>query len=151
VQSYGIVVHSGRWHIAAADSASGQNRTFRVDRISNPRTQPGTFTVPSGFDPRDHVLSGLAKAPYRHRISIRVAASGDHVRARLPASLTTVSDLADDDGWVRVEMRTEQLDWVPALLAGLGCPFTVERPDALRDLVRELADQLTAAAGPDPR
>ena len=149
VQPYGIVVHSGRWYVAGADSASGQNRTFRVDRISNPRTQSGTFTVPPGFDPRDHVLSGLAQAPYRHHISIRVAGSGDHVRARLPASLTTVSDLADDNGWVRVQMRTEQLDWVPALLAGLGRPFIVERPDALRDLLRELADQLTAAARRD--
>jgi len=142
-------MRSGRWYIAGADSASGQNRTFRVDRISNPRTQSGTFTVPAGFDPRDHVLSGLAQAPYRHHISIRVAASGDHVRARLPASLTTVSDLGDDNGWVRVQMRTEQLDWVPALLAGLGRPFIVERPDALRDLVRELADQLTAATRRD--
>ena len=43
VQPYGIVVHSGRWYIAGADSASGQNRTFRVDRISNPRTQSGTL------------------------------------------------------------------------------------------------------------
>ena len=60
-----------------------------------------------------------------------------------------MSGLADDNGWVRVEMRTEQLDWVPALLAGLGRPFIVERPDALRDLVRELADQLTAAARRD--
>jgi hypothetical protein len=65
------------------------------------------------------------------------------------ASLATVNDLADDIGWVRVEMRTEQLDWVPALLAALGRPFIVEQPYARRELVGALADQLTAAAKPN--
>lgn len=30
---YGIVAHSGRWYVTGADSASHQNRTFRLDRV----------------------------------------------------------------------------------------------------------------------
>ena len=53
----------------------------------------------------------------------------------------------DDEGGVRVRINAERLDWVPAVLAGPGVPFVIERPDALRDLVRDLARQLSAAAG----
>ena len=55
------------------------------------------------------------------------------------------SDEPDDD-WVRVRLWAEQLDWVPAVLVGLGLPFVVEQPAALRDLLRALAVRLTAAA-----
>src|ERR1700760_3282647 len=37
---YGIVVHSGRWYVTAADSASGEVRTFRLDRIADVAVRP---------------------------------------------------------------------------------------------------------------
>jgi hypothetical protein len=50
-----------------------------------------------------------------------------------------------------VELRAERLDWLPAVLAGLDAPFTVDRPAELRQLVRDLAARLlTAAAEPQP-
>jgi predicted DNA-binding transcriptional regulator YafY len=47
---------------------------------------------------------------------------------------------------VRVEFRAEQLNWVPALLAGLGRPFVIEEPAELRQHVAELARRLAAWA-----
>ena len=45
--------------------------------------------------------------------------------------------------------REPTLDKVMArMLAGLGRPFAVRRPDALRAAVRELAESLTRSAGP---
>ena len=46
-----------------------------------------------------------------------------------------------------MRLRAERLDWVPAVLAALDAPFVVEHPDALRGLLRTLADRLAAAAG----
>ena len=51
---YGIVVHSGRWYVTAADSASEQVRTFRLDRIEDrdrtagarSRCRPGSTRPP---------------------------------------------------------------------------------------------------------
>jgi len=149
VDPYGIVAHSGRWYVTGADSASGQIRTFRLDRISSPQMLGDSFVIPDGFDPAERVLSGIAQIPYRHEVSLRVQGPAEQVRARLPPGIATVHDSADDHGWVRVQMRAERLDWVPGLLAGLGLPFLIERPDALRDLVRSLAEQLAAAAGVD--
>src|SRR5277367_1657862 len=31
--------------------------------------------------------------------------------------------------WLRVDLRAERLDWVPAVLASLDRPFVIERPD----------------------
>jgi predicted DNA-binding transcriptional regulator YafY len=89
VHPYGIVAHSGRWYVTGADSASGETRTFRLDRITTPQLQAGTFDVPDGFDPAEHVLSGLAEAPHRHPVSVRVQGTSEQVRARLPAGIAT--------------------------------------------------------------
>lgn len=73
VHPYGIVAHSGRWYVTGADSASGETRTFRLDRITTPQLQAGTLDLPRRIRPRrERVLSGLAEAPHRHAVSLRV-------------------------------------------------------------------------------
>ncbi|MFC9765725.1 helix-turn-helix transcriptional regulator [Rhodococcus jostii] len=146
VHPFGIVAHSGRWYVTGADSASDETRTFRLDRITALEPRAGTFGLPDGFDPAERVLSGLAEAPWRHEVSVRVEGTAEQVRSLLPAGLATVHDIPHVDGWVRVRLRAERLDWVPTLLAGLGLPFAVEHPDELRGLVRTLAERLSAAA-----
>jgi predicted DNA-binding transcriptional regulator YafY len=175
---YGIVVHSGRWYVTAADSASEQVRTFRLDRIEDVTVQPETFEGPAGFDPAAQVLSALAGVPRQHEVSLRIQAPAELIRTRLPASVATVEDIpagpasggdgagdgADADrpvdknaagggeGWVRVRLQAERLDWIPAVLAGLDRPFVIEHPAALRDEVRALARRLSSytEAPPDP-
>ena len=146
VAPYGIVAHSGRWYVTGADSASGEIRTFRLDRISDPVPSASTFAVPDGFDPAAQVLAAIAGAPHRHEIRLRVEGAAELVLARLPRGVATVEDVPEP-GWVRVRMRVERLDWVPGVLAGLGLPFVVDAPDELRDLVQALAERLDRAAG----
>jgi predicted DNA-binding transcriptional regulator YafY len=38
------------------------------------------------------------------------------------------------------------LDWAASVLAGLGCGFTILRPDELRTSIRALADRLAESA-----
>ncbi|MFC4375465.1 helix-turn-helix transcriptional regulator [Nocardia halotolerans] len=150
VHPYGLVDHSGRWYLTGMDSKSDELRQFRLDRITAVSTQPGTFAVPTGFEPAAHLLSALADAPYRHEVSVRVQGTLAQVRPLLPATIATVHEIdspADDTSpWVRVRIRAEQLDWIPALLAGLNRPFIIEHPDTLNDAVRALGRRLTAAA-----
>ncbi|WP_268987142.1 helix-turn-helix transcriptional regulator [Streptomyces hygroscopicus] len=93
VHPYGIVAHSGRWYVTGADSASGEVRMFRLDRIETATVLPGSFEVPEGFDPAARVLSGLAGVPYLHEVSLRVRGTVDQVRHRLPPGLATVTEL----------------------------------------------------------
>ncbi len=149
VHPYGLVAHSGRWYLAAADPIDGEVRSFRLDRIAAPAVRHGTFEVPADFNAPAHLVAGLARAPWRHAVSVRVHAPADEVRRRLPTGIAVVEE-CDDPGWVRVRLRAERLDWVPALLAGLGRPFVVEQPAALRDEVRSLAGRLNDYAGRIP-
>ncbi|MET8850764.1 YafY family protein [Amycolatopsis sp. NPDC004625] len=144
VHPYGVVAHSRRWYLTGFDSASGQVRTFRVDRITGVGVRTGTFDVPAGFDPARQVLAALAEAPHRHRVSVRIQAAPERIRAVFPPSVAVLDE--DGDGWVRARIRAERLDWIPALLAALDRPFVIEEPDALGDLVRDLAGRLAGYA-----
>jgi predicted DNA-binding transcriptional regulator YafY len=155
---YGLVVHSGRWYVTGADPGVGEDRTFRLDRIADARTLPGSFALPAGVDPAERVLSGLATAPYRHRVTLRIQGTAKQIRARLPASVATLEELPPGAGtqpeterWFRAELRVEQLDWLPAVLASLDRPFVIEQPDELRGLTIALAGRLAAAARRSPR
>jgi predicted DNA-binding transcriptional regulator YafY len=150
---YGLVAHSGRWYVTGADPGIGEDRTFRLDRITDARILPGSFDPPAGIDPARRVLSGFAAAPYRHHVILWIEGTAEQVRARLPASVATVRDApppaAEDQrtgSWLRVELRAERLDWLPPLLAALDVPFSIERPGELRDLVAAFADRLAASA-----
>jgi predicted DNA-binding transcriptional regulator YafY len=147
---YGIVAHSDRWYVTGADSASGEIRTFRLDRIRTTTVLSGAFDVPIGFDPAARVLAGIAQAPHRYAVSVQVEGAAEDVRRRWPSGIATVEELTADR--VRVQLRAEQLDWVAGVLAGLNRPFVIETPDALRDQVRALARRLTdhAEARPAP-
>jgi predicted DNA-binding transcriptional regulator YafY len=150
---YGLVAHSGRWYVTGADPGIGEDRTFRLDRIQDTRTLPGSFEPPAGLDPAQHVLSGLARTPYRHEVILSIQGTIEQIHARLPASVAIVAELPHADGadpederWFRVELHAERLDWLPPLLASLDLPFLIERPDELRDLTAALASRLAASA-----
>ncbi len=145
---YGIVVHSGRWYVTGKDSSSGEVRTFRLDRISSATVAEGSFEAPAGFEPAAHVLASLAGMPRAHAVSVRMEGTSEEVRRRLPAGLATVDELGD--GWVRVRLQAERLDWVPGVLAGLNRSFVVEAPEALREEVRALAQRLIDGAAAAP-
>jgi predicted DNA-binding transcriptional regulator YafY len=154
---YGLVVHSGRWYVTGADPGIGEDRTFRLDRIADARTLPGSFEPPAEPDPAQRVLSGFAEAPYRHEVTLRIQGTVEQIRARLPASVAIVAEpptasraAAPAGRWLRVELRVERLDWLPPVLASLDRPFAIERPDELRGLVVALADRLAASARRSP-
>lgn len=146
---YGLVAHSGRWYVTGADPEIGEDRTFRLDRITDASTLPGSFEPPAGPDPVQRVLSALATTPYRYEVTLRIQATVERIRTRLPASIATVEAAdagLDTEGWLRVELRAERLDWLPPVLASLDRPFVIERPDELRGLVSALADRLASSA-----
>jgi predicted DNA-binding transcriptional regulator YafY len=146
---YGLVNHSGRWYVTGAEPDSGEDRTFRLDRIADARTLPGSFEPPAGLEPAERVFTSMARAPYRYEVTLRVQGTLEQIRKRLPASVAEVRDYAHP-GWQRLEIRAESLDWLPGVLAALDLPFVIERPDELRDRVVALADRLAASGRQGP-
>jgi predicted DNA-binding transcriptional regulator YafY len=153
LHAYGIVAHSGRWYVTGKDARIGEDRTFRLDRIADARTLPGSFEAPVGPDPAQRVVTGFATAEYQHEVTLRIQGTVEQIRAHLPAGVARLEEDAPAAGedraterWLRVELRAERLDWLPPVLASLNRPFVIERPDELRDLVVAFADRLASYA-----
>jgi predicted DNA-binding transcriptional regulator YafY len=98
-----------------------------------PAAAAGTGTVPT--------LAQAAAVPYAHEIEVVLATTLENAQRRIPL---TVATLAETEGGVLLTGRAEHLAGLAAMLAGLGWPFTVRRPAALRDEVRALSDRLRA-------
>ena len=142
---FGLVVHWGRWYLAAHDHNRKALRTFRVDRIENVRIeqQPPGAEPPPDFDPVAYVRHSLATVPWTHGVSVVVELPLATAEARLPEGLGVLTAAG---AGTRLEASVESLDWIARILTGLGCSFTIETPDELRTLVADLATSIEASA-----
>ena len=145
---YGLVVHSGRWYLAAHDHGREALRTFRLDRMTTvSMTTSQAAPAPDGFDAVAHVAHSLASVPWRWEVEVVLELPLAVTAARIPP---TLAELADEDGGVGtrtvLRMRVESLDWAASVLAGLDCDFTVVQPPELRRSIGALADRLAAQA-----
>jgi predicted DNA-binding transcriptional regulator YafY len=141
---HGLVVHSGRWYLAAYDHTRDDMRTFRVDRMRRATVGEGTaLAPPDGFNAVAYVTRSLARVPWPHEVEVVLELPLEEATRRLPA---TLAELVEMDGGTLLRMRVSSLDWTASVLAGLGCAFTIRAPDELRVSVRALADRLAACA-----
>jgi predicted DNA-binding transcriptional regulator YafY len=142
---YGLVVHSGRWYLAAYDHGRAGLRTFRVDRMRGIAVSDDPAARrPEGFDAVAHVSRSLAQVPWPWEVEVLLHLPVAEAAERLPA---TLAELLEADGGTLLRMRVSSLDWAAGMLAGLGCGFTVSRPDELRASVLALANRLAGWAG----
>ena len=137
----GLVVHSGRWYLAAFDHGRDDLRTFRVDRMGQvtlmdePAADP-----PDGFDAVAEVSRSLARVPWNWEVEVLLDLTVDGAAQRIPA---TLAELVEAEDGTLLRMRVGSLDWMAGVLAGLDCPFTIRRPEELRESVRGLGERLT--------
>ena len=140
---FGLVVHAGRWYLAAHDHLREDLRTFRVDRMLRVRVTAETAeSPPDTFDAVSYVSTSLARVPWGWEVEVVLELPLDEAARRVPSSL---AELIDDDGTTVLRMRADSLEWTATVLAGLGCAFTVRRPEELRTSLRELGARLAAA------
>jgi predicted DNA-binding transcriptional regulator YafY len=137
---YGLVVHAGRWYLAAYDHLREDMRTFRIDRMRSAKllTTPG-LPPPSDFDAVEHVSRSLASVPWGFEVEVLLDLPLERAARRLPA---TLAELVETPDGTVMRMRADSLDWMAGMLAGLGCGFTILAPEELRASVRELAARL---------
>jgi predicted DNA-binding transcriptional regulator YafY len=141
---FGLVVHSGRWYLAAYDHGRDDLRVFRVDRMSRTAvSEEPAVSPPDGFDAVAHVRRSLARVPWPWEVEVLLELPPDDAAQRMSATLAEVDE---DGGRAVVHMRVSSLDWMAGVLAGLGCDFTIRKPDELRASVRALADRLVRLA-----
>ncbi|TQS45893.1 helix-turn-helix transcriptional regulator [Cryptosporangium phraense] len=149
VQSHGVVAHRGLLYLTGFDVDRQGLRTFRLDRMAGLQVRSVTFAAPADVDPVAQVVGPLTAAPWRHDVSVLINADMAYVQTRIPDTLASVTPAADatrGDGWLRVFLRAEHLEWVAGTLAALDRPFVIEQPPELHDVVRELGRRLIEGA-----
>ena len=139
LEPFRLVSIGRRWYLVAYDRDRQDWRSFRLDRITDPR--------PTGqrFRPRDlpaddaltYVQQGIRRMPQRHDVRVRLAADAASV-ARQVGQWGTVTPDPDDPSWCLLQMNVDDLDWPVMVLAGSGADFVVESPAELVDRVAEV-------------
>jgi predicted DNA-binding transcriptional regulator YafY len=145
VEPHALVRLGRRWYLVAWDPARDAWRTFRLDRIEEPRPAGVRFTprkVPGG-DAAAFVERNIRTAPMRWDAHVVLHAPAAAFRDR-PWLWGQITPLDDE----RCELRTSEddLDWLAVRLGMLGCDFEVRTPDELRERLAVLADRVGRAA-----
>jgi len=145
VEPYRLVLLGRRWYLVAWDLDRSDWRSFRLDRLSEPRS------IGAQFEPRalpfedaaTFLRMGIEAVAKQVEVEVIVATSAEDVRSRLGA-WGTVERLDDDR--CRLQMTTDALEWPTVVLCSLGVPFEIVRPPEMVEFVRVCADRLHRAA-----
>jgi predicted DNA-binding transcriptional regulator YafY len=147
----GLVCKAGAWYLVAG-TASGDIRTYRVDRIATASIRDDRTVRPEGFD-----LGAFweASAAEFNRSMLH-----DRVRLRLgprafgslrfvvdeQAALDAVANASDPDaeGWRSVEVAVESVAVAAHQLVALGGEVEVLRPPELRALMAQVGRAIVA-------
>ena len=132
---HGLVVHAGRWYLAAYDHGRDDLRTFRVDRMTGAVVADAAGASRRRTGSTRSRTSASRSRACRGRGRSRCCSTSrvDEAARRLPP---TLAELAQSGERTLLRMRVDSLDWMAGVLAGLGCDFTIRAPDELRASVR---------------
>ena len=148
VEPHRLVSLGRRWYLVAWDLDRHDWRSFRVDRLTDPRLQGVPFRpreLPAA-DAAEFVQAGIATRPTKYDVRVLVRAPAAEVQ-RTVRHWGDVDAIGADS--CRLSMNVDQLDWPAMVVASVGAEFTIESPDELRTYVRDVAERFSrAAAGP---
>jgi predicted DNA-binding transcriptional regulator YafY len=142
VEPFRLVTLGRRWYLVAYDLTRHNWRSFRVDRLADPRTTGVRFRpreLPGG-DALAFVESGIASVPTRYDVRLRLHTAAADVE-RVVQRWGTVEVI--DGHTCRLSMNLDSFEWVVLVLSEVGAEFEVEAPVELRDHLRATAGLFT--------
>jgi predicted DNA-binding transcriptional regulator YafY len=146
VEPHRLVSAGHRWYLVAWDCDREDWRTFRVDRMVEPKalTRPSTpRELPDGIDAAQFVEAGIKTMNTMTEALVTVAAPIEEVEAAHVMAQRDVE--AVDAGTTRHRLRAEPVDWLAVVVASRPFPVEVHEPPELVDAVRAMGERLAAA------
>jgi len=148
VEPHQLVSAGRRWYLVAFDLRREDWRTFRLDRLSDPRLAGPRFAprqLPAA-DAAAFVEASLGAVPTRYQVDVTVAAPREVVAESARYLAGEVQVLAD--GRCRVRLGADSLEWLTATIAGLAVDGEIELdgPEELATMLVELSARLGALA-----
>jgi len=139
IDPYGIAVHTGIWYTAGYCHLRHDLRTFRLDRIRSIKPTNQTFERPKDFDVLQHVLDSIAQQPGSWTIEVRMQTTLEEARRVFPPYMAL---LREDGNDVVMRCYTNQLGWMAKWILRIPCPFVIEQPIELRQMVKDEAEKV---------
>ncbi|GGT48960.1 helix-turn-helix transcriptional regulator [Actinomadura citrea] len=150
VEPHRLVALGGRWYLAAYDLARHDWRSFRLDRLTRPRSTGAGFRqrpLPGG-DAAAFVRAS-AQVPTAHTVVALVHAPAEQIR-RMVGQWGRIEPVGQDR--CRLTMVSTSLDWPTQALGNVGAAFDVIEPpefvDHLRDWGTRFLDAVDRSAAP---
>ncbi|MEO1061778.1 MAG: YafY family protein [Actinomycetota bacterium] len=145
VEPHQLVSLGHRWYLVAWDVRCDDWRTFRVDRLDEPRLAGGRFApreLPHG-DAARYVEEGLRRTPMPFMATVTVVGAEDEVEH---AAQWLGAEVVSSDGRAELVLRTDSLDWLSSMIAILAVQFEVEveADDDVRERLRTMRHRLDA-------
>ncbi|WP_406295273.1 YafY family transcriptional regulator [Embleya sp. NBC_00888] len=158
IEPNALVPAGRRWYLVGYDADRADWRTFRVDRVREPR--PTGTRCPERALPDPDAAAYVARTLHTsepvHRADVTLYAPADQVTVRLGDTLTGTAEDGTprlrplDADSCRLTGYVDTLDWLAFRLSMLGCEFEVHDPPELREHLRALGGRVTRAAGDPP-
>jgi predicted DNA-binding transcriptional regulator YafY len=139
VEPHHVVPLGRRWYLIAWDLDRTDWRTFRLDRITEPRPTGRRFDprpLPAP-DPATYVTESIASIPTTHHVEVAVEAPLQTVQGVLGPWGTATTEGPDI---TRIEMDVDDLSWPVMFLAALNANVHHAEPPELRTLLQQLAE-----------
>jgi predicted DNA-binding transcriptional regulator YafY len=145
LEPHRLVTAGRRWYLVAYDLDRSDWRTFRVDRIGEPRgtaarALPRELPAP---DAAAFVTDKIYSLAPVHRAVATLHAPIEQVRGRIgdaPGDLEPI-----DERSCRLRSHTDTLEYLAFALIRLGCEFEVHEPPELVDYLQELGARVSRA------
>jgi predicted DNA-binding transcriptional regulator YafY len=144
VEPHRLVSLGRRWYLVAYDMIRHDWRSFRIDRLDDPRSTGARFR-PRDLPAEDaaaFVRAGIENLPAVHTIEALVHAPAARVRTAL-GRWGTVEEI--DDERSRLRMTVDTLDWPTLALGSVGAEFEIVGPPEFVEHIREWADRFDRA------
>jgi predicted DNA-binding transcriptional regulator YafY len=139
VEPYRLVYTERRWYLVAFDLTRQAWRTFRPDRINEPKVTGVPFERSDPPDAAALVAHGVALAA--HPIQARVRLHLSRERAERVVS-PTAGVIESGDGTSTVVRIGGDVEWIAEYVAGLPCRVEVLDPVEVRAHVRAIGERL---------
>ena len=144
VEPFKLVPLGRRWYLVAYDLHRHDWRSFRLDRITEPRRTGARFLprkLPND-DAAQFVRAGIRSIPATYRVDVLVHAPAERLRPQLGrwAEITEV-----DAQTCELRMTVDDLAWPAMALGAAGADFEVREPPELVELLRDWSARFARA------
>lgn len=153
VEPHGLVHSSMRWYLVAWDQRREDWRTFRVDRVRACQQSGRRFVaraVPGG-DLGKFVAVNVGVNAYPSKIRVELHVPFEDMRQRISPLIGTLEPHAARADRCVLECGGSSLSSAGLYIAMLGVEFRVLEPSELSYHLRDAAERMLRAAGPEKR